>query len=733
MWSLLPHDLFVSAGSGQFVAGRRAADLRTFFAIRLIARAVLSIAIAVWSGMGLADDASTIPIEDFFRPPAFDQVRISPDGKHLSLLMAVARTDGAHNLAVLPADDPQPRIITGYADNYDVVWHRWANDDQLVFALHYDRDEPAGMASLQGYYRIGRDGKNGATLWADQGGETPRVALRLPTPRSVRDRLLVNGWPMSNPSSDAWWLHVEDNRPELAASIEGGAVTWASDHEGNVRAAVQIVPEAWDRYAVLATKDGSEWHTVIEDRETDVRLVGLEPQTGALLVAHRRNNRAAIWRFDETGARDPTAVADNDIFDVGLAGTPVQYDDRGRPIWVNFEAERPARIFLDDGWRQRQERIDAALPETHNTLVDWDRGLSRFVVLATGDRVSGDYYLYDEDAGSLRFLVSRRPWLNPKSLARTLPIRLESRDGLTLHGYLTRPEAVDDQPGPLVMLIHDGPYLSRDRWHFDPEVQFLASRGYSVLQINYRGSAGMGREFERAGHSEWGRGIQRDLADALAWAIEQGHASSDAVCLMGSGFGGYSALVGASRAAGNIRCAISYGGFTDLTALYEEETYRQIHNAYHARRELWWRHYLRQQVGDDRKVTAPSPIDLVDDLDAAVFVAHRRGRLPTRERVNNPYEPVFDWPYIGPRTFIIGPRNFIFAQRNNRRDQPDYREFQYQNYLKALRKAGRDYEAMDLWKEQGAHRFDQTVTGFYSRIEKFLAQHLPVRSALAGE
>jgi dipeptidyl aminopeptidase/acylaminoacyl peptidase len=201
------------------------------------------------------------------------------------------------------------------------------------------------------------------------------------------------------------------------------------------------------------------------------------------------------------------------------------------------------------------------------------------VVFVDSDTNPGDFYLFDQASGSLSKLVSSMSWIKPAQMASMEPIELSARDGLKLRGYLTRPlgkEAAKQLP--MVVLVHGGPYGVRDNWAFDPEVQLLASRGYAVLQVNFRGSDGYGHAFARAGFGEWGGKMQDDVTDATRWAITQGIADAKRICIYGASYGGYAALEGAVKEPDLYQCAIGNSGVYDLRLMHSRG---DIHESEH--------------------------------------------------------------------------------------------------------------------------------------------------------
>jgi len=214
----------------------------------------------------------------------------------------------------------------------------------------------------------------------------------------------------------------------------------------------------------------------------------------------------------------------------------------------------------------------------------------------------------------LEYLVSQKNWLDPELMAEVRPISFTSRDGKTIHGYLTLPNNLEAKNLPLVVNPHGGPHGPRDWWGFDPQNQLIASQGAAVLQINFRGSGGYGKNFEHLGHQKWGTDIQYDIIDGTKYVIEQGLVDKDRICIAGGSFGGYSALMAPTLAPDMFKCAIGFAGVYDLPLMFKEGDVQS--------RRAGGR-YLEQVLGEDTKVLkSMSPTHNVDKLKTKILLVH---------------------------------------------------------------------------------------------------------------
>ena len=281
-----------------------------------------------------------------------------------------------------------------------------------------------------------------------------------------------------------------------------------------------------------------------------------------------------------------------------------------------FETTKPEREYFDPATKQLYRRLEREFPGHLIWLTSHDAAEQRFVVEVTNDRTPGTRYLFDRRANRLlEKLTEVAPLFNPEDAACTKPIEYASGDGWTIHGYLTLPNGRAKTGLPVVILPHGGPW-TRDTWGYNAEVQFLANRGYAVLQINFRGSIGYGRSFWEAGFKEWGGKMQDDITAGVRWLIEQRVADAKRIAICGESYGGYAALAGIAFTPDLYRAAVDRAGPTDLLNLLEPLEGRWG----------WAVPELCVKIGDPDKdremLSARSPLFHVDRIKAPVFIAH---------------------------------------------------------------------------------------------------------------
>jgi dipeptidyl aminopeptidase/acylaminoacyl peptidase len=282
---------------------------------------------------------------------------------------------------------------------------------------------------------------------------------------------------------------------------------------------------------------------------------------------------------------------------------------------VRYEDDRPRVRWFDPSLAELQAQIDRTFAGRTNEIINRSRDGNRVLIFSAGASDAGTYYVFDRNARRMETFASPYDVLQALPHAEVRPVRYAARDGLAIHGYLTLPRGRGEKGLPLVLLPHGGPFV-RDKWVFDPEVQFLASRGYAVLQANFRGSTGYGRPFVEKGFGQLGAGMIDDLEDGVDWLAGQGIADPKRVCVMGSSYGGYAAMWAAIRKPERYRCAISWAGPTDLRAML-----RHSERGFAARR--YFRQFRNQIVGEPEvDLAAISPVRHAQRLRVPLLIAH---------------------------------------------------------------------------------------------------------------
>ncbi len=568
---------------------------------------------------------AAIPVEEFARHPQYDEVQISPDGEYLAVAAGV---DGKRVLSLIRlADMHGVNVRPRGAD--ELAGFTWAGPRRLLYSVGTRVGGLERPVSTGEIFGVDADGGNAAVLFGfriDNKQAGTNLNKALPEKASARIVSTLPDDPAHVVIAVTRWNGGGDTTmPELRRlDVRDGTTVpmflaplrepeFLADHRGNVRFAYG--EDAKGNFLVFhreAKTDG--WEPVLDEQRDRRRAVPL---------AFDRTDVRAYWGCGSTDAVGAlcTWTPDERHFDAVWSDRDAAIDELvtsldGRDV-VGVRT-MPGRVNL--GVLDRQADSIALLRSLMDQfagddvrIVSASRDGSRAVVLVESDVNPGEYYLYDRKSHQVSLLMQRWPALKPGDLAPMEPIEFKTRDGLVLCGYLTRPPGQAEAKNlPLVVLVHGGPYGARDRWAYDPDTQLLASRGYAVLRVNFRGSGGRGYGFVRAGHGEWGGRMQDDLTDATRWAIEQGIADPQRIGIMGASYGGYAALEGAVEEPDLYRCAIGYAAPYDLRML--------LHGGDVAQRTSG-ANFLKRVLGEDEALLAArSPITRLDRLKASVML-----------------------------------------------------------------------------------------------------------------
>ncbi len=545
-----------------------------------------------------------IPIRDFFLKPDRDQFRLSPDGHSLSCL---APLEGRLNLQVQRFPTGTPKFITSFSDR-DLAYQLWKTDEVLLFGKDTRGDETYHL------FRVEADGSGLRDLTPFEGG---RATLLDELPDDPEHVLVTLTLP-DRESADVYRLSVQTGNMEKAAESNGRIVDWLADHRGRVRIAVEKCGEK--TILLHRLKEDSPFRPVCE--------VGFEDTLKPLLFTF---DNANVYAASNVG-RDKLALVVLDLRD-GVERDVLFEHDAFDMQAVNHSRHRrllTSVSYLD--WRMKHHFFDSRSRSLHDAwsrrfdgqeveVVDVGAGEQVHLLRVSSDRSPGRYFLAGGGSDELWKLADAGHRLPEAKLLPMKPVEVTARDGLLLRGYLTLPGPEHSAPFPAIVKVHGGPW-QRDRWRYDPEVQFLASRGYAVLQLNFRGSTGYGKKFWKASFKEWGLRMQDDLTDGVRWLVRQGIADAERIGVYGSSYGGYAALAGLALTPDLYACGVAVSAPTDLRCLMENVPAR-------------WRAFgpsLQEMIGDpvrDRKaLESVSPARHVNAIRAPLLMAH--GKMDPR-------------------------------------------------------------------------------------------------------
>jgi dipeptidyl aminopeptidase/acylaminoacyl peptidase len=567
-----------------------------------------------------------IPIQEFLRSDSFNRIKLSPTGKYIARSADIVDESGAQK-TVLVIQDRVTGKRTGHfnlSGKTQVQDFWWVNDERVLISVGekfglLEQPQPTGEL-----YATNADGSGQAILVGQRAGEdTTASHIKLGKERDAVAAFMVEDQPrnaknaiisVSPIQGEVMFTRAEEmdvytGHRAVVAIAPVRRADFTTDLQGVVRFAKG---SGADNLSKTYYRDNanSEWQLLNDQSVSKRNLTPLgfsaDGRT-AYLEKEEEQGPNGIYAYDTTTRamtlqlRDP--VADPAWILRGPANEVLgaQYIDGKSKV-----------VFFDENSTLSKEyrSLEASFQDQVVRLDDFTSDGKIAMVKVYSDRSPGDYYLLDLDSKKAAHLASRYDWLDPDRMGVVRPITLTARDGMALHGYLTLPPGSNGKNLPLVVNPHGGPFDEFDGWEFNWETQLLASRGYAVLQVNFRGSGNYGRAFALAGYKQWGGAMQDDVTDATRWAIQQGIADAHRICIYGASYGGYAALMGVAKEPSLYRCAIGYAGVYDLPSMYTTGPVQETH---------WGRNYRKDTLGEEN-LEAISPDHLAERITVPVML-----------------------------------------------------------------------------------------------------------------
>ena len=587
--------------------------------------------VGAWWVLAPACLAGGLAIDTFYRPLAYPEMVLSPSGRYVAALYPA---NGTTNLAVLDVASMSGRPLTAFKAPTRVLRVGWDTDDRLLYLMESPAEFGLPMLDL---VAVNRDGKNPLFITMNSTNRATSALEQLLdyTPGDPNSILMSsdaeNGdFPaVYEVNTVAAWHEMDAARSRQTFSTRrikivpppGRKCDYVLDNAGVVRVCVTTETDNSSKVLYRAGPK-AEWVQLTQYTSSGRILdpIGFAPDNHTLYVfSNRDRDTIALFEYDPDAAKVGRLVFEApgaDLHDT------VWSSDHRKLLGVNYIDTRSRVYYLDAKAAQLQKDLHEVFPGEALTLQNFSEDGKRALVLVTNDRSPGKYYLYDEARQSVEQLTARAPWIDPKLMGEVKPISYKARDGLPIAGYLTIPPGKGAKNLPMIVYPHGGPFAVRDVDGFNPDAQFFASRGYAVLQMNFRGSGGYGTQFREAGTREWGGKMQDDVSDAVKWAVGEGIADAGRVCIFGASYGGYAALMGAVATPELYKCAISYSGVTDLESMFQSRIIGRIGYRDRTPEEMI---FINQWVGDRKDATylhERSPAFNAAKIQVPVFIAH---------------------------------------------------------------------------------------------------------------
>ena len=541
--------------------------------------------------------APLVPMEDFFRNPEKSSFRISPDGNHIAYMKPWKNRMNVHVVNI--ESNNETRLTS--SEERSIYGFLWLGDQRIGYVKDDGGDEDLH------FFGVNIDGTNEIDL-------TPfeKVQARIIDDlEDDPDHVIIGLNKRDTRVHDPYRVNVYTGDMEMIAKNPGNISGWMTDHSGKLRMA--ITSDGVNSSLLYRDTEKDDFQTILttDFKITVSPLLFTFDNKNLYVASNRGRDKTAIFEFNIENAREGNLIFEHEDVDVSR----LMYSKKRKILTgVGYTVAKGEMTFFDK-WRENiQNKLESKFQGYEVGITSFSKDESKAIVVTYSDRSRGAYYHYDVDKDKLTELGEISPWLNENHMAEMKPIEYASRDGLTIHGYLTLPVGSKGKNLPVVINPHGGPWV-RDSWGYNSEVQFLANRGYAVLQMNYRGSTGYGKEFWTISFKQWGKSMQDDITDGVNWLIKEGIADPGRVAIYGASYGGYATLAGLAFTPDLYACGVDYVGVSSIFTMMESippywELYRSMQYE-----------MIGDPVKDKELLESVSPLLHVDKIKAPLFVA----------------------------------------------------------------------------------------------------------------
>ncbi len=467
----------------------------------------------------MSEQVRVIPMKDFFRNPEVAYFSLSPNGDKIALTKPYKNRMNVFVSMLGSNDTTQVTFI----DDRDVQGYFWKTNNRIVYVRDNGGNENFHL------FAVDDDGKNQKDL-------TPfkDVNVEIVDDLEENENEVLIGMNKRDPELfDVYRLNINTGELKMEAQNPGGVTNWVTDHNGTIRLAVQS--DGVNTNLLYRDNNNGNFKSVLTTsfKESVSPLFFTFDNKYIYASSNLGRDKAAIVKFDIANGKEMEVLYQNDEVDVdGL-----EYSKKRKVLTaISYTTDKEETKYLDKTYEQMFDKLKQKLSDKYEIIItSHNKKEDKFLVRTMSDRSLGASYFYDVSKDELTKIVDRAPWLHEDELCEMKPIIYKSKDGLTIHGYLTLPKGIDTKNLPVIINPHGGPW-ARDEWGWNPEVQFLANRGYAVLQMNFRGSTGYGRKFWEASFKQWGLTMQQDISDGVEYLVREGIADPKRVAIYGASY-----------------------------------------------------------------------------------------------------------------------------------------------------------------------------------------------------
>lgn len=559
--------------------------------------------------------AQNIPIDYFTVPPQFLDAALSPNGRFLA---AITIHQDRSLLAITDLDAPlsTPSELFEPGGNLGFRQVTWASDNRLLISVPIIMDKSGYRGFGTRLIAMSPRGENVVELVSPDGSDRNVVQDQIVDLLPHDSEHILMSVARSDPQKpEVHKVNIYTGKSKRIENSQRDVSQWMSDHSGTVRLGSGFTKK--DYVVKIRNPGQSAWKTLWREPSTSTNLfapIGFLNNPQKILVAsNHEGGPSALYQFDIPSKRFETRIFGHPRVDIESALTdPISK----RVLGVEYVLDGSEMHYLDATVAAIADDLKKTLPDKHLRIESIAANGNRVIVYAGSPTDPGRYYIYDKYKHALREFGEVNPLLNEEMLSPMKALTYRTRDGVRIASYLTLPRGIDRTTHPFlptVILPHGGP-TARDQLRYDYQVQFLASRGYAVFQMNFRGSSGYGSAFQESGYGEWGQAMQDDITDGVRHLIAESFADPERICIVGASYGGYAALMGAVKTPDLYQCAASIAGVSDVHAyvmsLKNSRTY-----ALNAPR-------IGDPVDDEDMLKENSPLYRADEIRIPVLLLH---------------------------------------------------------------------------------------------------------------
>jgi dipeptidyl aminopeptidase/acylaminoacyl peptidase len=605
--------------------------------------------------------APLIDMKMFFKNGEKINFQISPDGNYYSYL---ANYKDMLNVFVQKVGDENAVRVTN--DTLRSIANYFWKGTRIVYLQDVGGDENFQLFS------VAATGEDLKALTPFPGYRTEVIDILRFIPGKEKELLAVIN-KRDKQYFDPYLINIETGQITLMYENKQNFDTWYTDNNGVIRMATKTEGVNISYLYRNIEKDDFKILLTTSFRESFFPQSFDADNEHVYILSNIGRDKIVLVEFDPIAKKEVKELYASPDYDL----ESVFYDKRKKVLAsVSWTGEKAEEHFFDKEW----EVINAGLKQRFEgyelSFTGWDDEMKKGIVSVYSDRLRRKYYVYDFASKETTEIANPFPWINEKDMAYMKPVVYTSRDGLTIHGYLTLPKGIEAKKIPVVVNPHGGPW-ARDGWYFNPEVQFLANRGYAVLQMNFRGSTGYGKKFWEASFKEWGKKMQDDITDGVEYLKKEGIADPERIAIYGGSYGGYATLAGVTFTPDLYACAVDYVGVANLF------TFMKTIPPY-------WKPYLDQfyeMIGNPKKdsllFTEASPVLHADKIKVPLFIAQGANDPRVNKAESDQVVAALKLRGIDVEYMVKDNEGHGFRNQNNRFDFYGAMEKFFDNHLKS--------------------------------------------------